>query len=288
MSLQGYLSARTSEEAVEALLKNPQSRVIAGGTDLLVYLREGELSPEMLVDVTTIPALRKIEQLEEGVNSKGVISIGAALTHAEISKNPIILANAPLLGEACNSVGAPQTRNMATIGGNVVNAAVAADTLSALAVLEATFDVATSCGRKNYTLEEFFKGPGKTVLGQGDILTNINIPTPPKHNHSFIKIARRRAVAISRLSVAVMVAPEENFARVAVGSVFPTPRRLTVCEEELLKGFDREGVKKAALAAKEFVHSISGDRPSMVYKLPVVATALEKALLQALNLPEGK
>ncbi|PLX43022.1 MAG: hypothetical protein C0608_00995 [Deltaproteobacteria bacterium] len=274
-----YLRPSTLVEAVELMAAAPGRRIVAGGTDLMVYIREGKERPSALVDVTGIPELNGVRKLDDGA-----LAVGAAMTHSMIGSDPVIQAVAPLLSDASSSVGAVQIRNLATIGGNVVNGAVAADTLSALAAFDAAFITYGAEGEKRYTIDEFFLSPGKTAVGAGEILTKIILPPQPKAAHAFIKVARRRAAAISRLAVSVMANPSEGYARIAVGAVLPKPGRITMAEEALMNGFDLSAAKAAGDAAKAHVLSISGERPSMVYKLPVVSSAVEKAIIKALSL----
>ena len=283
MAKREYLKPTTLHEAVEILAAAPGRRIVAGGTDLMVYIREGKEAPAALVDVTAIPELNGVQKLGDGA-----LAVGAAMTHSMIGSDPDIRAVAPVLSDASSSVGAGQIRNLATIGGNVVNGAVAADTLSALAVLDAAFLTFGPEGEKRYTIEEFFLAPGKTAVGVGEVLTKILIPAQPGASHAFIKVARRRAAAISRLAVSVIANPDGGYARIAVGAVLPKPGRITPAEEALKEGFDLAAAKAAGEAAKAHVLSISGERPSMVYKLPVVSSAVEKAVIKALSLREVK
>ncbi|MHB8765118.1 MAG: FAD binding domain-containing protein, partial [Deferrisomatales bacterium] len=157
----------------------------------------------------------------------------------------------------------------------------AADTLPALAALRAQFEVVGPRGTRRLSADEFFLGPGRTALGPAEILTAILVPRQPPHGAAFLKVARRRAAAISRLAVAVMVNPEAGLARIALGAVFPRPRRILEAEAALHRGFDDAHLDEAGRLAEEAVRQVSGGRSSMAYKLPVIRATVARALRDA-------
>ncbi len=275
-----YLRPASLEEALVALAPagvGAGARPLAGGTDLMVAVRHGRAAPGVVVDVTGLPGFRQI-----GEEGDGTLRLGAAVTHAEAAGSPLVRRLAPLLGQACAAVGSVQVRNLGTLGGNAANASVAADTLPALAALRAHFTVAGPAGERRVSVEEFFVGPGRTCLAPGELLAAILIPLQPAHGAAFLKVGRRRAAAISRLSVAAMANPESGLARIAVGAVFPRPQRLTQAEEVLHRGFGEDVLDEAGRAAEAAVREISGGRASMAYKLPVTRACVARALRQAL------
>lgn len=274
-----YLRPASLAQALAALQREGEGgRPVAGGTDLLVAVRHGKAAPRAVVDVTRVPELRELRKDEDGT-----LVLGAAITHAEAAESSLVRRLAPVLAQACAAVGSVQIRNLGTLGGNAVNASVAADTLPALAVLRARFQVAGPGGERRVALEDFFRGPGATCLAPGELVTAIRIPLEPPHGAAFLKVGRRRAAAISRLSVAVMANPESGLARIALGAVFPRPRRLTGAEEVLHRGFSGSLLEEAGAAAEAAVREVSGDRPSMAYKLPVARACVTRALRQALE-----
>ena len=276
MRATGYLRPRSLAEALDVLSRGGDARVLAGGTDLLVAARHGKVELGTLVDVTAIPELRALQEDQDGT-----LRIGAAATHAQIAESPLIRQQAPVLAQASSWVGSVQVRNLGTLGGNAVNASVAADTLPALAALRAHFDVVGPRGDRRLSVEEFFQGPGRTALAADEVLVATLIPRQTPHAASFLKVGRRRAAAISRLSAAVMVNPETGMARIAVGAVFPRPQRLLEAEEVVHRGFDAPQLEEAGGAAEEAVRQVSGGRPSMAYKLPVVRALVARALGEA-------
>jgi len=271
-----YLRPRSLAEALDLLSRGGDARVLAGGTDLMVAARHGKVELGALVDVTAIPELRALHEDEDGT-----LRVGAATTHSEAAGNPLIRQRAPVLAQASAWVGSVQVRNLGTLGGNAVNASVAADTLAALAGLRAHFDVVGPRGGRRLSVEDFFQAPGQTALAADELLVAILIPRQTPHAASFLKVGRRRAAAISRLSAAVMANPETGMARIAIGAVFPRPQRLLEAEEVVHRGYDDPQLEEAGRAAAEAVRQISGGRASMSYKLPVVRALVTRALREA-------
>jgi CO/xanthine dehydrogenase FAD-binding subunit len=263
--------ARTKEEAVRSLRDHPGSALLAGGTDLLVRMRRGETHAH-LVDITRVSEL-------SGVASKnGRLYIGACTTHSAISRNADILNGARSLAHACGLVGSPQIRNMGTIGGNLVNASPAADSIPPLLVHEAQLTLESNEGAKVESLERFIVAPYKTVISATEILTSIVIETLKGYEEGYRRVAKRAALAISRLSIAWAIKEEDKrFAdvRLAIGSCTPMPFRPKNVEA-FLKGQKREKdvTEEAVRMILDEIRSVTGDRPSFVYKLPVVRDLL--------------
>ncbi|MBI5444928.1 MAG: FAD binding domain-containing protein [Deltaproteobacteria bacterium] len=271
-----YLAPRSVGEALEALAGEREGRVLAGGTDLIVAVRAGKVAPSAVVDVTGIGELQELR-----AEADGTLRIGAAVSHARVAMDPLVRRYAPVLARASAVVGSVQVRNLGTLGGNVVNASVAADTLPALAALEARFEVAGAHGRRVCSVDEFFLRPGRTALGPAELLVAVLVPKQPEHGYAFLKVGRRRAVAISRLSVAVLANGAEGFARVSVGAVFPRPGRLRAAEEALRRDLGDASFDAAGRAAEAEVRAVSGARASMAYKLPVVRSLVARAAREA-------
>jgi CO/xanthine dehydrogenase FAD-binding subunit len=281
----GYQSPETLTEACRVLGEwGPRSRIIAGGTDLVISLRKGEAQPQILIDVTRIPELRRIEDAE------GKIRIGAAVTHGEIASSKLIQQYGKVLSDAASWVGSPQVRNLGTIGGNIVNASPAADTLPPLMVLEATGRVLSPGGSKEVPLAELFRGPYQSSLNPDELLVRVSFPKlASDFRTGFIRLARRAAMAISRMSVAVvlrMARREDRIeeVRISVGAVTPTPHRMSEVES-ILKGKtpDEGTMKKAAQCLSGTMVRWSGVRPSTAYKAPVVEALFLRCMQQALE-----
>ena len=278
-----YKIPNTIEEAIEILWQDEgKAKIIAGGTDLVVRLRSGDHAPNVIVDITKIEELRKIEE------KNGTISIGAAVTHSEISCSPLIKEYAKVLSDAASEIGSPQIRNLGTIGGNIINASPAGDTIPPLMVLRGVGRVISKKGEREAPLSQLFKGPYETSLKPHELLVQI---TFKKLSHdtrsSFLRLARRDAMAIARMSVAIVLRLEKNRIeeiRIAVGSVTPTPQRFSEVETFLKgKAPDGEILQKASLMLSETMIHQSGIRPSTSYKRPVVEALFVRAMREALE-----
>jgi CO/xanthine dehydrogenase FAD-binding subunit len=280
-----YKTPNTIREAVELLWQaEGKGKIIAGGTDLVIGLRNGDHIPQFIIDITRIEELQKIEE------KNGTISIGAAVAHSEIGSSPLIKKYAEVLSDAASEIGSPQIRNLGTIGGNIINASPAADTIPPLMVLNAMGKVASKEEEKEVPLSQLFKGPYETNLKPHELLTQITFPKLPSDMRSgFIRLARRDAMAIARMSVAILLQMGKRKnkiedIRIAVGSVTPTPQRMSAAEAFLMgKSPDEEALKRASLQVSETMIHRSGVRPSTSYKRPVVEALFIRAMRKAIE-----
>ena len=280
-----YKKPRTLKEACDLLWDyGDQARLIAGGTDLVIALRNGDLKPSCLIDVTHIPELRKIEE------KNGRISIGAAVTHSEIVSSSLVRRYGKVLSEGASEIGSPQIRNVGTLGGNIVNASPAADTLPPLIVLDAVAQVRSREGKKEVPLPLLFKGPYETALKPHEILVSVSFKKLSSGvKTGFVRLARREAMAIARMSVAILVQMHKGKRqikdiRIAAGSVTPTPQRMSDVET-ILRGKtpNDERLKMASKKVSESMIQHAGVRPSTSYKTPVVQALFMRALKKALG-----
>jgi len=278
-----YKTPNTIEEAIELLWQaGGKAKIIAGGTDLVIGLRNGDLSPQFIVDITRIEDLRKIEE------KNGMVSIGAAITHSEIASSSLVKKYGKVLSDAASEIGSPQIRNMGTIGGNIINASPAADTIPPLMVLNAMGRVVSKEGEREVPLDQLFKGPYETNLKPHELLVQITFQKlPPETKSSFVRLARRDAMAIARMNVAIILQIGKNRiedVRIAVGSVTPTPQRMSEAET-FLKGKlpDQRSLQKASLKVSEAMIKRSGIRASTAYKRPVVEALFMRAMRKALE-----
>jgi xanthine dehydrogenase FAD-binding subunit len=246
--------------------------IIAGGTDIVTGLKQGSkrfADSEVLVDINNVPEMKEIKQLRDK------ISIGAAATFSEIYRNPVISAELPILKKAVSTIGSLQIRNRATIAGNFVNNAPCADTVPALLVYNATIEIESMSSKREIYLQEFLQGPYKTQLKKDEVVTKINIPVPPKsYTGDFYKLGRRQAVAISRITLAVLMELNENRIkkiRIASGAVSPIGTRFPEIEKFALdKEVNDDLLKLLASKMGEEIVKVTGLRWSSAYKLPVV------------------
>jgi len=275
-----YIVARTVPEALAALGEYAGSaRVLAGGTDLLLELRRPDAAPpSAVVDISRIETLRDISQ--EGSR----ILLGPLTTHAEIARSEVIRSGAPFLGAAAASIGSPQIRNRGTLGGNIMNAAACADTVPPLIALGAAATLASANGERECPVAEFFSRPYATLASAEELLTQVRFEALPAGvRSSFVKLGRRNALSISRLSVAAVVATNQEGliadARIVPGAAFAVWKRVAEAEQILIGNAPSSTIFADAgrLVADAMVRE-AGKRWSMEYKEPVVAALVRRAL----------
>lgn len=254
-----------------------EAKVYAGGTDLMVQMRARPgLRPKMLVDIHEIPELH-VMQLKDGV-----VRIGAGLTHDQVANSALLHRHAPVLCDACQSVGAQQIRNKGTVGGNICNGSLAADSISALCVLNAVLELRSAQGIRYLPIETFYSD-GKTGLGPTEVLEAIVFPSVEGYQSHFEKLGRRKALAISRINVAVLLRQENGIlqeVRIAPGCVFSTPQRARGAETLLQgqAGCDEQIRRAAALVCEQMIAS-TGIRWSTAYK----KVALESMVIRGIQ-----
>jgi xanthine dehydrogenase FAD-binding subunit len=227
-----YLIPETTEEAVDLLNSYSNSRVIAGGTDLLLELQQdSQPKPDLLVDVTRISEMTKLEIREKH------LFIGASLPLKQIATSPLIKEHAFALQEACNLIGGPQVRNVATLGGNVAHALPAGDGTIALLALDAWAVIVSTDGRKRVPLIELYSGPGLTALKPNEILEGLYIRQKKfGQSSAFKRVMRPQGVALPVLNIAVWLELYEsriNDVRISIGPAGRIPQRATLAENEL-------------------------------------------------------
>ena len=276
-----YIRAQSASEAV-TLLNEPglKSRVLGGSTDIMLLLRHDAYYCDRLVDISLIPELHLIEQMD------GRVIIGAAATFSEVMQHPLIRSTALLLEQACRTVGAVQIRNMGTLGGNVINAAACADSLPALICLDAHAHILTSEGEQSLPVSRLVTSPNRTLLPPGGLLVSLSYAIPTTGSRSaFIKLGRRNAMAISRLTVAALGRVDADGkiieARLVTGSATPRIERLSAVENLLLNQFPTENL--FALAGKTTVEEmirLSGRRWSSEFKVPALEAMTARVLAQ--------
>ncbi len=275
-----YIVPATVEEAAAILGEyGSGAAVLAGGTDLMIGLRRPTAgTPSVLADVTRIPAL-------DGIGDQGtMIRIGPLATHRRILQSDLIDNCAPFLATAAASVGSPQIRNRGTVGGNIMNAAACADTVPPLVALGATVTLRCVKGTRELALADLFIKPYQTSARPDELLTDITFKKlPPGARSAFVKLGRRNALSISRLSVAAILqtGPDGRItdARIVPGAAFPVWHRITEAETILIGEPPSEKLFKAAGERVSAVMiSETGRRWSTEYKEPVIAVLVRRAL----------
>ncbi len=216
-----YVAASTVAEASSILVAEEGAHVLAGGTDLVVRMRDGLVRPAVLVDIQRIPDLAAIDSID------GHLRIGATVTVAALLESSQVRRLTPLLAEAGAQMGAVQLRNLATVGGNLASAVPSADLAPPLIVLGAVARIAAAAGERTLPIEEFFVGPHRNALRPGEVLTAVDVPRSGEGSGAaFVKFGRRSAQVLAVVNAAAWVRLQQGGveeARIALGAGAPTP-----------------------------------------------------------------
>jgi CO/xanthine dehydrogenase FAD-binding subunit len=277
------VEARDASHAVALLAEHgPSVRVLAGGTDLLVDFKHASHVPDVVLDITRAADLRGITMTDAGLR------IGALATHTDIMRSPLVRDSLPALVDAAHTIGAVQTRNLGTLGGNLVTCVPSMDSGPTLVALEARVTVAGAGGRREMPLTDFFVGPRKTILKPDELLVEILIP---KQNvgkpTDFLKFGLRKGQALALVNVAsslwvdsaqsAFVAP-----RIALGAVAPTVVRAPEAEAYLDgKAITVEAMAEAGRIAAREARPISDFRASAEYRRDLIAVLVRRTLENA-------
>jgi carbon-monoxide dehydrogenase medium subunit len=271
----------TLEEASRLLVDlGDGAMVYAGGTDIIPRTKLKKLAPDHLVNIKGIDALKEIDFDGE------ILKLGALVRFNDIIFSDVIKEHFPILAEVARSVASHQVRNLATVGGNICNAAPSADSVPILIALGAKVNIYTAQGETDMPLEEFFKGPGEVELQRGDILTNIILKKPTESTgFAYQKHKIRKTLEIAIVGVAVALEMDgENCkdARIVVGAAAPTPIRCPKAEE-LLKGttLGVKEVRNAGKAAAKEVSPIDDVRGTAEYRREMTRICLKRAVRDA-------
>jgi CO/xanthine dehydrogenase FAD-binding subunit len=253
-------------------------RVVAGGTDVLVKLHD---TPE-----NTRPSLLVLENLNhlKKIRSKGnKMTVGPLVTFSEIEHSKVLRRLAPQLAEAASVAGSPQIRNRATIGGNLVNGSPAGDLIPPLYVLEAKLELSSLRGKRQVAVADFFVGPGATVLRKHELITSVSLTRSGGHGF-FLRLATRRALAVSKVSVAADLSLQKGSVaevKIALGAVAPTVIRASRAEEFLLgKRLTEETIMSAAKIAMDEAKPIDDIRSEASYRREMVGVLVKRGLLE--------
>ncbi len=257
-------------------------KVLAGGTDLLVNLKKNQGTCTGLVNIKTLPGLT-------GINFTALtMRIGALTKISAIVENESLQAEFPVLRAAAQSLGTPQIRNLATVGGNLCNASPAADLAVALLVYGAKVFMTGPHGTREMLLEQFITGPGQTALAKGEILTAVELVRPAATaNGAFMKHGKRKSHEIAIVNLAVLLLPDQDHstiaeAKIALGAVAPTPLRARRAEEILINQQAGDSLwERAAVEAMAEVHPIDDARSTAGYRTEMVGVLLKRVLRTA-------
>jgi carbon-monoxide dehydrogenase medium subunit len=282
-----FNSPQNLAEALKLLGELKEARIVAGGTDLYVDIKQG------LIEAGNIISLHKIEDLKKIEKKDKKIRIGAMVTAQEIISNSIIAQYIPSLASAARSMASYQIRSMATIGGNISSAVPSADLPPVLITAEATVELRCSGSSREVSLSEFFRGPRETICQTGELLTFIFIPfLPPNTGISYQKFALREANALAVASVASRLTLKDGIidrAVIVLGAVAPTPVKALKTSEFLSGKEPSQGLfEDASLIAKEEGKPISDIRGSIWYRKELIPILIRRALTEALLQAQGK
>ena len=256
----------------------PEAVIYAGGTDLLVKMRAGKAAAPALICMERIAELRDVREIAAGIR------LGAAVTHTELLRHPLIVACLPVLAQALRTLGSPLIRNMGTIGGNICTASPAGDTLPPLYILQAEVELCSRDDVRILPIREFITGPGETQLRKGEILKGVVVKKPVGYNvHHFEKVGQRKSMACAIASMAslLQVSPSGviEAARLAWGSVGPTVVTAAAVEDALIgEKLSKEMLANVALRIRQIVEPINDVRASADYRRIVSGNLLLRLL----------
>jgi len=277
------LTPHNLAEALEMLHQNdPELKVVAGGSDVIVQLRDGVLRASKLLNILSLKELRYIRM------TGGQIHIGALTTYSDIIHHDLTRNHAWILVEAARQIGAVQLQNTATIGGNLGNASPAGDSLPPLYALDATVVTCSKAGEREIPIEQFFTGYRKLALSPEELIEEVYFNSLDSDDRgAYLKLGLREANAISIVDVAVALRakkPDNSFGKIwiALGAVAPTIRRARKCEQALLnKPLTSDLLKQASALAAEDAAPIDDIRGSAEYRKDAVVSLVYQALHEA-------
>lgn len=272
-----YVRAEGITHALEVLSQHgPEARILAGGTDLLVDMRERRQGPRVLVDISEIPELATVREDGEAVR------LGACVTVSALRASATVKREFPVLTEAGRHFADYLTQNKATIGGNLANASPGADLAVPLLAAGAYVVIASLRGERTLSLDQFLQGPRSTALAPDELLTEIVIPRPAQCGQSFEKLGLKQAGSIAVVSVAVLMDVAEgrcSRVRIGLGAVAPRPFRPTSAEDCLEGGpFSAERVDQAGETAANAAQPISDVRATAEYRRAMVRVLVQRGL----------
>jgi len=279
MSAPEYIAPETLADALSIKCKHgAHARVVAGGTDLILRMKDRVFTPTVLLDLHEVSLNSISRRAQEQC-------IGSYVTLSQILASRDISTFFPALAEACRPFAGPPIRNRGTVGGNIVNASPAADLVPPLMAYDARIVLASSSGERVLALEEFFTGPGRTVMEPDEILIEVRLPLMSSDSAAaFIKLGKRRSMAISIVNVGTRLSRAEDrtvsAARIVLGAVAPTPLRAFSAESVLTgQNLSAEVINQAAQRASEEISPITDVRASADYRQRMTIVLVRRALM---------
>lgn len=289
--IQSFYEAKSVPDAIDALVNHPEAEIISGGTDVLIRVREGKDAGKMLISIHDIQEIKGVKLLENGD-----IWIGAGTSFSHITNDLLIQKYIPMLGEAVDTVGGPQIRNMGTIGGNICNGATSADSASTMWTLEAEIVLEGPEGERVVPIHQFYTGPGRTVRQRTEVCKYFIIHKAAYEGwHGvYIKYGKRRAMEIATLGCAVRVKLSEDKKyvediRLGYGVAGPTPLRCTNAEA-LLRGCAADDAAAVECFAKEALTQVNPRtswRASREFRLQLIEELAKRGFYAAVKRAGG-
>ena len=303
-----YLKPKTFDEALSLLAKyGEKAKLIAGGTDVIVMIKQKAIAPEVLISLQGIPGLDRMIH-------NGSLSIGPMVTHRAIEKSEVIRKHFSALADAVDDLGSVQIRNVATIGGNICTAAPSADTATPLLVLGTQVKIKSVKEERTLPIEQFFKGPGESTLKTGEMVKELSIPKPlPNTGSAYYKLQRRLALDLPILGVSVLLSLDKNKVtcsdllcttspistilhkmeedeivctdvRIALGVAAPTPMR-ALKAEALLRGkkLSDELLEEAANTASQEAQPRDSIRGEAWYRKDMVRVLVKRMAMKSIE-----
>ncbi|MFQ5852261.1 MAG: FAD binding domain-containing protein [Candidatus Binatia bacterium] len=284
-----YFAPQKLAAAVSLLRKHGKKATpLAGGTDLLILFDRRVIAPSVVVDLKRIRELRAIKSAHNGLR------IGALTLMDEVASSRLVQGRYGIVAKAASVVGSLQTRNRATLGGNLCNASPAADTAPPLIALSARARIASSGGQRTVPLEGFFLGPGKTCLKPNELLREIFIPAPARRSGGSFQRCTRTAMDIAVVNCAVFLSLDAKREavkdiRIALGAVAPTPLRAKPAEDFLRgKTPDKNTIEETADRSAASARPIDDVRSSASYRREMVRVLTRRAIEEALIKAKGE
>jgi carbon-monoxide dehydrogenase medium subunit len=277
-----YASPPSLKEAVELLATHGErARLLAGGTDLLVQMRAGRRTPDVVIDIKNIAELNELTY-----DASAGLTLGAAVPCYRVYGNTQVAAAYPALNDVASLIGGTQIQGRASIGGNLCNAAPSADAIPALIALQAKCRIAGPDGERQVAVEDICTAPGKTVLAANEILVSIHLPPPAANAGArYIRFIPRNEMDIAVAGAGVSVELENgNFrsARIALASVAPTPLYVKAAGEFLAgKPVSDENIEQAAAIARDAAKPITDMRGTIAYRKHITGVLTRRALHDA-------
>ena len=289
--IKALYEAGSVEEAIRLLTEHPEAQIIAGGSDVLVQIREGKRAGAELVSIYGIDALRGVSYDDEGA-----IRIGSLTSFSHIAASPIIREKIAVLGEAVSLVGGPQIRNIGTIGGNTCNGVTSADSASTLFAWDAVVELTGPEGIRRLPIQQFYIRAGKVDLRPGELQTAIIIPKAAYEGYygNYIKYALREAMDIANLGCSVNVSLSEDKAtikdaRIAYGVAGPIPTRAPSAEAAAKdQPVCRQTVEAFARAVLADIHPRDSWRAAKAFREHIAVEIAKRALTRSIELAGGE